>query len=402
MLRRELCLRIDCAMPDRLIRRAAKEGICIRRAARIDVRTMDVICRDADARALLELCRQYHVNVRTVGDAEREPILHHLRRRWTVFIGIALCIALMIAFLGRIWEIRIRVDGVEPSRADRQRILAQCTALEIGIGTAIHRADTDLLKKQIAANLPDMKYAEAHLEGIYLCIDANTETPAPETFEISAVRDIVAARDGIIVSVEADSGHACVKPGDAVRAGQALILGEEATAKDETAPVGASGRIMAKCWYEGHASGRMDAEICRRTGRMSAQTSIRLMHTALPLSSAAEYAQYESEWKITPIGGLFLPLALVSETRYETENSIEKIDGEALSMRLSALARSEARIRIAEADIADANITDYWENTDIHGADMHVHAVYEIITDIAATRDDLTKEVHAVWKAMNK
>ena len=402
MLRRDIAVRIDCAMPDRLIRIATKEGVCIRRAERMDGRNMQIICREADAHRLLQICAQYHVNAKITGAAEREPMRAHIRRRWTLLIGMILCAALMILFLGRIWAIDIRVDGENPTNADRTRILEQCQYLNIHIGAAARGADTDLLQKNIVAQLPDLKYAGVHREGIRLCIDARTETPAPETFEIEIARDIVAARDGIIVSVEADSGHACVQAGDAVRAGQTLILGEEAISKEETAPVGASGRVLAKCWFEGRASGSLRAEVSHRTGSASRSTALEILNYTVPLTAVEPYARCELERKSTPIGGMFIPLAMITETRYETESAIVQTDAEALQKKLAALARSEARSLITESGIADAHIADYWENMEITGTDMHVHAVYEIITDIAVTRDDLTKEGHAAWKAMNK
>ena len=402
MLRRDIAVRIDCAMPDRLIRIATKEGVCIRRAERADERNMQIICRESDAHRLLQICAQYHVNAKITGAAEREPLGAHIRRRWTLLLGIALCAAMMIAFLGRIWAIDIRVDGEIPSSADRMRILELCRQQNIRIGTAARSADTDLLQKNIAAQLSDLKYAGVHLEGIRLCIDARTETPAPETFEIEIARDIVAARDGIIVSVEADSGHACVQAGDAVRAGQTLILGEESISKEETAPVGASGRVLAKCWFEGRASGSLRTEVSHRTGSASHSTALEILGYTVPLTAGDSYARCEVERRRTPIGGMFIPLVMITETRYETESAIVQTDADALQKRLAALARSEARSHIAESGIADAHIADYWENMEITGTNMHVHAVYEIITDIAATRDDLTKEGHIAWKAMNK
>lgn len=402
MLRRDIAVRIDCAMPDRLIRIATKEGVCIRRAERADERNMQIICRESDAHRLLQICAQYHVNAKIIGAAEREPLGAHIRRRWTLLLGIALCAAMMIVFLGRIWAIDIRVDGEIPTNADRMRILELCRQQNIRIGMAARSADTDLLQKNIAAQLSDLKYAGVHLEGIRLCIDARTETPAPETFEIEIARDIVAARDGIIVSVEADSGHACVQAGDAVRAGQTLILGEESISKEETAPVGASGRVLAKCWFEGRASGSLRTEVSHRTGSASHSTALEILGYTVPLTAGDSYARCEVKRRRTPIGGMFIPLAMITETRYETESAIVQTDADALQKRLAALARSEARSRIAESGIADAHIADYWENMEITGTDMHVHAVYEIITDIAATRDDLTKEGHRAWKAMNK
>ncbi len=402
MLRRDIAVRIDCAMPDRLIRIATKEGVCIRRAERTGERKMQIVCREADAHRLLQICAQYHVSANIIGAAEREPLIAHIRRRWTLFLGIALCAAMMIAFLGRIWVIDIRVDGGNPSNADRSRILEQCQQLNIHLGAAASGTDTDLLQKSIVAQLPDLKYAGVHLEGIRLCIDARTETPAPETFEIEIARDIVAARDGIIVSVEADSGHACVQAGDAVRAGQTLILGEESISKEKTAPVGARGRVLAKCWFEGRASGSVNGEAAYRTGSVSRSTALEILNYAVPLTNGDAYAHFEGERTSAPIGGMFIPLALVTETRYETETAAVQTDLGALQEKLAALARSEARSLITESGIADAYIADYWENTEITETDMHVHAVYEIITDIAATRDDLTKEGHAAWKAMNK
>ena len=402
MLRRDIAVRIDCAMPDRLIRIASKEGVCIHRAERMDARNMRILCRESDAQRLLGLCAQYHVNAAIIGAAGREPVLTHIRRRWTLLIGIALCAVLMLLFLSRIWSICIRVDGASPSSADRQRILAQCALLDIHPGTAARDADTDLLQKRITAHLPDFKYASAHLEGIRLCIDARTETPAPETYQIEIARDIVAARDGIILSVEADSGHACVQAGDAVRAGQTLILGEEAITREENAPVGARGRVLAKCWFEGRASGSLLGTATHRTGKVSRSTALRILNHSISLTAGDAFADCETERRIAPIGGIFIPLALITDTHYETEDMQARADAQTLQNALTALSRSEARSRIAESGAAGGEIINTWENIERTETDMHVHSVYEIIIDIAATRDDLTKEGHAAWKAMNK
>ena len=166
--------------------------------------------------------------------------------------------------------------------------------------------------------------------------------------------------------------------------------------------MGASGRVLAKCWFEGRASGSLRAEVSHRTGSASRSTALEILNYTVPLTAGKPYARCEIERKSTPIGGMFIPLAMITETRYETESAIVQTDAEALQKKLAALARSEARSLITESGIADAHIADYWENIEIIGTDMHVHAVYEIITDIAVTRDDLTKEGHAAWKAMNK
>ena len=70
---------------------------------------------------------------------------------------------------------------------------------------------------------------------------------------LETARDLVAACDGVIVSVNAQSGEAAVEAGDTVRKGDVLIRGEERAGAEETRGISARGEVVARTWVEAEA-----------------------------------------------------------------------------------------------------------------------------------------------------
>ncbi len=387
----DVWLRVEGAYPERLLQRALGQGACFAQVRRISRRALVLGTDERSAQIVLQLCRRYGLNHRVLRHGGASALLHRLRGRWTLALGVALCALLCWGFLSRVWIIDIAFTGPSADLGDAAA-LRRCIAAEnLRPGMAASKVDTSLLQKRLIADAGDYSFIGVRVQGIRLLVEASPEVPAPELYEIERTRDLVAARDGVVQSITVHSGEACVQPGDTVRRGQTLIRGEEEKTKEETAPVAALGEVVARCWYEGSAEGALEEAVLRPTGRSATECRLALLTFSLPLTECEGYEAEKMDVEILPVVGLFLPLEIVRTTHREMEAQRKSVDVQNLRAQLAALARAEAMAKLS-ADGIEYELASAWEDDMQTGNQLRVRAVYEVYTDIAVTRDALTEE----------
>ena len=266
-------------------------------------------------------------------------------------------------------------------------------------GMAASAVDAERLQKRLLAEAGDYSFIGVRVQGIRLLVEASPEVPAPQFYEISRARDLVARQDGVVESVTVHSGETNVRPGDTVRRGQTLIRGEEDKSKEETNPVSALGEVIARCWYEGSAQAPLEKRIVTPTGRSETECRLALLGFSAPITECEGYASETLDEEILPVVGLFLPLEVVRTTHSEVEERRENVDEAALEATLTALARAEIQAKLT-ADGIDYELAAAWEDVSRTDGMLRVRAVYEIYTDIAASRDVLSEEVNETWKTV--
>ena len=395
----DLRLRVEGAYPERLLGRCLRQGARFARVRRSGSRTLIL---DTDARSaeiVLALCKRYGLNHRVLRHGGFSALLQGMRSRWTLALGLILCAALCWGFLSRIWIIDVAFTGPDAALGSASA-LRRCIA-EQGLrpGMAASAVDAELLQKCLLAEAGDYSFIGVRVQGIRLLVEASPEVPAPQLYEIGRARDLVAKQDGVVESVTVHSGEACVHPGDTVRTGQTLIRGEEDRSKEETNPVAALGEVIARCWYEGSAQAPLERRVLTPTGRSARECRLELMGFGLSLTECASYPSENTEIQILPVVGLFLPLEVVRTTHIEVEERREAVEETALEAQLIALARAELQAKLT-ADGIDYELAAAWEDVSRADGMLRVRAVYEIFTDIAASRDELSEEVNRTWKTV--
>lgn len=391
-MNRDVLLRVDTPLPERLIDRALQAGArfaCVRRSGN----SLLVSADPAGAALLAGLCRQYAIPCRILRRSGCTALRELLRRRWTLLPGILLGALLCALFFSRIWFVDVSfVAGSADAGAETQ-IRAVLADLGVHAGMAARKADTTLLRDQLAAHTGGLSFVGVRRQGVRLLVEAACEQPAPPVYEIDYARDLVAARDGIVRSVAVQAGTAAVRPGDTVRAGQLLIRGEEPAGGDEMRPVNALGRVRASCWVEGCASAGTRTELLKPTGRTRSSSRLRLFGMELRLTDCASYPAETIETRALPLVGLFLPLYLERSVHSELVSVQAAADEARLAAHLEELARADALTK-AERGCMDYSIASEWTDAENNGNSLRVRAVFEICTDIAVTRDVLTEEVY--------
>ena len=208
------------------------------------------------------------------------------------------------------------------------------------------------------------------------------EDSAPEVYDGTAGRDLVAARDAVIVYVEPLAGMACVKAGDTVRRGQALIRGEERIDTDLTRRIRALGQVVGRVWFTASCEAPSMQTERVRTGNRRVSSELRLGKWSLALSQAEDFPCQEIEVESLPIGGLYLPVRIERTIRWEAAEREIPLDRAALNGRLEAEALQKARAQLPLGAEETASWVDF---TEIGGI-VSARATVEAQMDIAVSR----------------
>lgn len=379
----DIRLHVEGLMLERLIQRAANEGARLRSVQRDGPRAL-LVETDAEGAALLtSLCERFSLPCRIISRRGRNAMLERLKRRATLLAGGLTFVAALALFFSRIWLIDIRCT------ADTQPLRASLRAMGVQPGVAKGNVDPALLEAALTAASPDFSYVGVRLQGIRLLVEASPAAPAPELYQLSHGRDLVAKCEGIIESVTVLSGAACVHPGDTVVRGQVLIRGDERISSEESRSIAALGTVTARTWHEGTACAPLTSSEKIRTGRTGLSSSLHLMGLSWPLIRGESYPSQELSTEILPIGGLFLPLEIRRTTTYETRLQPTNVDAAALERQLARLAFAEAGADLTQSHPDGCEITGRWIEYTQAGGVMYAQAIYETQTDIAVTRDAL-------------
>ena len=382
-------LRIRGLMPEKLIERARDMGARFHAIEPLGDHEIIVELSAADAGKLRALCERFSIPCDTLSRRGRSALAAAFKRRWTLLIGLLAGLAACWLLLGRVWRVDIRFTGESAWRGDAGAIAAQLAQMGVSPG-APRGIDTGLLSEELMARCDGLSYVGARLEGVRLLVEAAPEAAAPEVYDLAAARDLYADRGGIVVSVNVESGVACVSAGDVVRKGQRLIRGEERISKEETRGIAALGEVVIRTWYEGGAGARRMVERAEYTGRVSASTALATPWFKVPIVEGDDFARQHMETDALPIGGLYLPVSIERVTRRETRKRREETDGAALIGRLSALAMADARCRLDGDGLDEYEITRCWTRVDTTDKDAtRVSAVIEITMNTAVTIDAL-------------
>ncbi len=372
-------------MLERFITRAAEQGIYISEICRIGAQEMRLTACEKDARTLLSLAEEYRMDMTVVGTAGWAHWRRRFYERITLILGLILGAVLIVLFTSRIWRIEaVSVDGMADAVLLEQ---LEQSAVEWGvrIGEGRNSLDRDALSMFLQAQYPSLTYVSVRLSGVKLVIEAAIENEAPEVYDLSASRDLVAARDAVVVYVEPLTGQVNVKAGDTVKAGQVLIRGQELIDTGVMHDVRALGTVIGRVWFSGECRLPMQQTILERTGRLNSSSELRLYDWSFRLSQGQDYSCQQTETEYLPIGGMYLPLMIVRQTRWEAQERSVPFDLAVLRAQGEVHALQQARAQLPE----DARETDYWAEYTQQDGILTVHVTIEAQMNIAVGHDAL-------------
>lgn len=310
----EILFEIQTFMGVKLLKHAALEGICVRDVSAPDEHTLRVWVRAEDEKAFRALIERFSLPYAVVLVRGRARIRKILKAHTALIIGLTAGILLVYMMSLRIWLIDIEGAGND--------LRGSLAGAGVSVGHRKSLVDVSAVSRLLEAEYPEYAHIGVKISGVVLKIDCVKAETAPDVYDITKTRSLVAKADGVIVDINVFAGQAQVKSGDTVFKGDILILGEERAGKDgEITPVRAEGSVTARVWTKGESAVRLMYETKVRTGKTSAVTVLETPFFTRTLAGENPFDLYDTERRESSLVGLFMPVRLVRydhfELRYE-------------------------------------------------------------------------------------
>lgn len=376
-------LRFQGLMLEKFLERALEQGVRFDSVRRTGRRRAVLVTDGQGAVVLMALARQFALDVKEVSRRGPGVWARKLGRRWTLPAALALCGALSLSFLSRLWIIDV---GMLDESGGEAPIFLALEQLGYVPGAPLGRVDTRQLALSIQSLCPEFSYVGVRVQGVRMVVEATRAQDAPGLYDPQAARDLVAAQDALLLSLDVMAGTAAAKPGQVVKKGQVLIRGEERDQRDSTRGVCALGVAIGRVWLTGQAQAPLTRQVFRDTGRVSYTRTLCLLDWRWPLTQGERFALERLESRRLPIGGLALPLYILEEARFQQREVLERADEAALKEQIGKIALEEALSALPEG----VQPVDKWiEYSMIEGEIVRARAVVEIRPNIAVAREAL-------------
>ena len=361
---------------ERMLRVAPGEGLALGGARRIDERTMRCFVPVWQRKALCALCERYGWELREVRAGWPVRSARFLFSRRMLAIGAALGVALV--FLSSQLVLAVRIDGAQEHIAEVRRVLE-----EEGVAPGRFKAalSIDAIESALALRLPGLSFAGVRYAGSTLVVECERAREGEDLSIAGSLLDIVASEPGVVTRLSVQSGTPLVKPGQAVRAGQVLVRGEERTQGGQTRAVKAQAQVLARVWSRADARVSLSKTQTVETGDVRTRVTLVTPWSERVVSDAQPFDSQDTSVYTEPVVGLYLPVYRRIETFAETIETTVTRDADEASAQAQGAAEALAKIKCPP----DAQILDKWtEYSMINEGFVCATVILEYERDIAA------------------
>ncbi len=363
---------------ERFLNIMQKADITLISARRLDARTLRCVCRTSDLERIAAVAQEKGWRLENAAPVGVGARLWQLIHRPGLVLGTLAAVVVLMVFLRFVWLIRIVDAG--PYRADIAAYLS-----EQGYRPGIQKASVDAktLTLLLQRRYPQVAWFRVYVNNVTLVVECTQGVPPPALPD-GDPSHLIAARDGVVQSVQTYAGTALVRPGDLVRKGQVLIRGEERGADGEMIPTQARGKVVARCWQETSVRVSLTETISRETGRSLTQRQLCTPWRCWPESmERPEYLTYHLHCKETPVVGCFFPswLREVEYREVELTNAQRPVEEAKAEAQAAAMAQLKQSLR-------GYVLLEPWLDTRI-GQDGYVYATVtgEYLADVTVGED---------------
>ena len=279
---------------ERFINLAANKNLCLRELTRAEDGTARMHVSIKGFKQLRSCARKTRCKVRIIKKTGLPFLAFRHRKRKLWAIGALLFVCALYVLTSFVWVIEI--EGVE--RMDESALRAFMSESGLEPGAWKSGVNPRELERAMLARFDDIAFLHIQLSGTRAVVHLSETIPAHEAPAPGEPRDLIAKKDGLIISIATSQGTPMVKSGDVVRAGDILVSGVLAIGEDGVEPhysyVPAQAEVRAKVYYEMEFDVPLTYTEKSFTGNQKTVYSIILMDTLYrPYNPAIPYTHYE-------------------------------------------------------------------------------------------------------------
>lgn len=143
------------------------------------------------------------------------------RRRLPFWLALGLLCGLVLYAPQRVWFVEVEGNQTVPAR----EILAAAEECGVSFWAKSGEIRSEKVKNQLLNLIPELQWAGVNFSGGVATVCVRERLEAEPVRDRSGITNVVAARDGIVVSMSVLGGQAVCQVGQAVREGELLITG---------------------------------------------------------------------------------------------------------------------------------------------------------------------------------
>ena len=333
----------------RFLKRISNAGIRVSNVRRTDDGKLCLKLPATKFKALLRLRRGLPLRVHILKRGGLPFTLRKLWRRPVLWAGSAVLFIGMLFLSSRIFLIRID----ETERIDPEEIKAQLNSHGLRPGV---RPDGPILitaAEDMAAQIRDAAWVDLDHEGITLHVRIVETLPESAKKTDRVPSDVIAQKDGVVLSVNVMRGQARVKEGDHVHEGDVLISGT-ILYKDQSVETSADGVVTAAVQYRAEAELSDRITVPTETDNTETVRILRLGRWEISRSEPS-FAHYRlTDARIVAVSPL-LPITIEKQTAREIVLTERLMSSEEAEQNALAKAR-EAAFTLVPKDAAIINV----------------------------------------------
>lgn len=323
--------------PERLLNAVAQEGVAVWNV-RCRGEWMRFSCFARDYRSLRPRARRACVRMRVKQKHGLPFWMHRYRHRKGLLVGMVVYTLILALLAPRIWVVQV----VGNTATSVEEILAVAADMGVRVGARMDKMQIKQLEIMGLNRLPTLAWISVNPSGSVARVEVTERKPTPQVLDLSVPSDIVALRDGRVVSVTVVSGEKRVKVGEAVSAGTVLIGGRVESELGEQL-YRAYGEVLAQTERRITVSVPLTYYPSTPDGFVSVCPTLTFLGWEIPLYASVappeSHQLYERE-HFLQANGLTLPLGVT--TRYYIRTApccVQRTEAQAAelaTMRLSA------------------------------------------------------------------
>lgn len=333
--------------------------------------TQDAVYMKVSAKAFKHLkscAKKTKCHMKIVSKTGYPFLAHRYRKRKLLLAGLAFFVFTIYGLSLFVWQ----VDVVGTDRLNPGDIKAFCKEQDMTVGVFKYQLDTKALEQALLVHFPDIVWVNVHIKGTKATVSLKEALPKQVLVDRKTPCHVVAAKDGLVVSVATSAGTPLVKQNDVVHEGDLLVSGELVIKNDETGAVKeyvhADAEVLCKLYYEINFEIPYNYTEKRYTGKTKKHYGLMVLDKRLDWPFYANpYTNFDQSVSRKQLGfGLNYPLPVILVTTTYTE--FEPVEKSRTPEQVKELAQRMVTGRIIRefdfsADIIEKNF-DFIENND--------------------------------------
>ena len=312
-------------------------------------------------------------------------LLYRYRRRPGLLLGAIIYGVLLFVSSRFIWDIRVRGNDTVPD-SEIIRLLGE---LGCEVGSYSPAIDYDALCNRYLAASDNIAWISVNLSGTVAVVEVIEASHGRASVGDGGIiaSNLVAERDGIVVSYSVGSGSPMIKPGAVVSKGSLLVSGVMEHKDGSSTIVRARGSVYAKTKREFEVSVPLEREKKIPGEEVAGQKYLKFFSWLIKISLNSgnypeSYDKIVDSRRIVLPGDIELPVFIITE-RFVPYSAVPYTLTEEEAKRLAWKQVTDfVETELADCELLSAQIE---EGMDDDGA-YRIKCVFECIEDIAAER----------------